>query len=322
MVRLEKGGSMGSKNFSISVAMETLRDYYFPSIEKISLLSKVEERDLLRKIDPYTHALRLLEKILREGERGNLDLKSRRCLTEKLPLNLLNCFLTKKFPFRVFSQREKIIIKDAIKKMRRYHQRVMPLMEKLVISNLRLVVLIVEKYVGRNDIEELVFDGNLGLCRAVEMFDYRFHSTRFNTYAGVVIKRYIEDGIYDNSRTIRIPHYIYSKKGEELYKKTVNLSDEVSLEQFQLPWISKRLYDDEHLLGVEPAIEKSSLNKNEKRVISMRFGLNGHQSMTLEEIGQGLNLTRERIRQIESRALQKLGRDKKLQKIYQLGISS
>ena len=312
---------MGSKNFSIGVAMETLRDYYFPSIKNIPLLTKIEERDLLRRIDPYTRELRSLEEILREGERGNLDLKSRRCLTEKLPLNLLNCFLAKKFPFRAFSQREKIIIRSAIKRMRRYHQRVVPLMEKLVIFNLRLVVLIARKYVGKNDIEELIFDGNLGLCRAVEMFDYRLHTTRFNTYAGVVINRYIQDGIYDNSRTIRIPQYIYSKNGEELRKKTINLSEEASFEQFQLPWVDKKLYDDEHLLGVGPAIKKSNLNKNEKRVINMRFGLSGNQPMTLEKLGLELGLTRERIRQIESRALQKLGHNKKLQKIYKIEIS-
>jgi len=219
---------------------------------------------------------------------------------------------------------------------------------RMIISNLRLVVTIAKRYVGRgNSLLDLIEDGNIGLIKAAGKFDYR-RGFRFSTYASWWIKQAITRGMAGQTRALRVPVHIYQlinrymREEEKLAGNTISAEEmaerlHVTEKKLRLiqnlitgirseePLVSaealqklasdqyyRRTKTPEEIVSLQMEHEHMSdvmtkyLSEREQKILTLRFGLDDDEPMTLAQAGEIIGVSRERIRQIEKRALQKL----------------
>lgn len=293
---------------------------YLKEIGKVSLLTAAEEIDLAMKIEAGVAATEELEKAEEEGI--ELERRERRRLTRVEQVGL-----------------------DA--------------KQQLIEANLRLAVSIAKRYVGRGMLFlDLIQEGNLGLIRAVEKFDYT-KGFKFSTYATWWIRQAITRAIADQARTIRIPVHMVETINKlvriqrqllqtlgreptpeeiaeemgltpERVREIQKISQEpVSLEtpigEEEDSQLGDFIEDDAavvppdaasfSMLQEQLAKTLEGLAERERKVISLRFGLEDGHPRTLEEVGREFGVTRERIRQIESKTLAKLRHPSRSQKL-------
>jgi RNA polymerase primary sigma factor len=231
--------------------------------------------------------------------------------------------------------------------------------EHLIKANTRLVVSIAKRFMGRGvALLDLIQEGNLGLMKAVEKYDYK-RGFRFSTYATWWIRQTISRAISDQARTIRVPVHMIDRI-RQLYRANheleqllgrqptiEELAEKVKLPVHRVQWIMKVSWqplslespvgdeedselgqfieDEVSLTPMQSAYQSmlkdkleeilSTLTPREARVLRLRFGLDDGTTYTLEEVGQKFGLTRERIRQIEGRALRQLRHPKRARQL-------
>ncbi|HAT13119.1 MAG TPA: RNA polymerase sigma factor RpoD [Microcoleaceae bacterium UBA11344] len=292
---------------------------YLQEIGRIRLLRADEEIELARKIADLLELERIREQLLEELDRDPKDSEWATALDMTLP-----------------AFRHRLHIGRRAK-------------EKMVQSNLRLVVSIAKKYMNRGlSFQDLIQEGSLGLIRAAEKFDHE-KGYKFSTYATWWIRQAITRAIADQSRTIRLPVHLYEtisriKKttkllsqdmGRKPTEEEIATKMEMTIEKLRFIAKSAQLpisletpigKEEDSRLGdfiesdgetPEDQVSKNllredlesvldTLSPRERDVLRLRYGLDDGRMKTLEEIGQIFNVTRERIRQIEAKALRKL----------------
>jgi len=350
--------------------------------EKVeALLAKARERkfvttaEIISNFPDFERDIRGLERFYDALEKGSIEIIERKEFltdTEKVAgptlqakIDSVQMYLKEIGSLPMISAREE---KDLA---RRIELGDPDAMKRLTQANLRLVVSIAKKYIGRSPnltLLDLIQEGNLGLFRAVEKFNWR-KGYKFSTYATWWIRQAITRALADQSRTIRIPVHMVEtiSKYEKVRKKLLQnlgrppLAEEIAAEMGIEPEKVHHLIkikqksvsletpvgdDDKDSILAEfiqddktpaPSLEaarnllkerleeiSSELTPRERKILALRFGLEDGVSKTLEEVGEEFGVTRERIRQIQAKALEKIRRMKVLKKLrdYWLAASS
>ncbi|MBN3033806.1 MAG: RNA polymerase sigma factor RpoD [Candidatus Saganbacteria bacterium] len=332
------------ENMELLRAAASRRGYLTPE-EILSVYPKPENN-----LDEIEQLLELGIELSHKKERGEEPLKADELHQELADIkgvgvdDTVRMYLREIGKFPLLTSEEEIVLAKRIKAgdMRAKH--------KLVNSNLRLVVSIAKKYTGRGMLFlDLVQEGNLGLIRAVEKFDYR-KGYKFSTYATWWIRQAITRAIADQARTIRIPVHmietinrlrktsriLLQQLGHKPTEKEIAQRARMSVDKVreilrisQVPLSLEAPVGDEESSRLGDFVEDgtiqapeevvlqgllrddleevmNTLSDRERTVLKLRFGLDDGHPRTLEEVGRVFNVTRERIRQIESKALRKL----------------
>ena len=250
-------------------------------------------------------------------------------------------------------------LKAALKAIEKGEIKIRDAKAELIKANLRLVISIAKRYMNRGlQFLDLIQEGNIGLMRAVEKFEYR-RGYKFGTYATWWVRQAITRAIADQARTIRIPVHmievinklnrasrslvqqmgreptleeIAEKMGVPLHhvqkilkvsKKTISLETPIGEEEDGR--LEDFIEDKGSISPQDAAINAnlakqtqtvlSTLDKREEKILRMRFGIGENHDHTLEEVGQDFNVTRERVRQIEEKALRKLKHPSRAEKL-------
>jgi RNA polymerase primary sigma factor len=334
---------------------------YLKEIGKVPLLTAAQEVDLARRIEAGEFATVLRE--LTEDE-DRVDQKRLRLVTESVVA--IRDHQVEKFGKvegigrdrigKTYKPKTREALDDFLRRVERDGQLAK---RKLIEANLRLVVSIAKRYVGRGMLFlDLIQEGNLGLIRAVEKFDYS-KGYKFSTYATWWIRQAITRAIADQARTIRIPVHmvetinklvriqrqllqdlgreplpeeigrqmgIPADKVREILKVSQEpVSLETPIGEEEDSHLGDFIEDSDAVVPVDAAsfillqeqLESvlHTLSEREKKVIQLRFGLLDGHPRTLEEVGREFGVTRERIRQIESKTLSKLRHPSRSQKL-------
>ena len=334
---------------------------YLKEIGKVPLLTAAQEVDLARRIEAGEFATELRELI---EEEDRVDQKRLRLVTESVVA--IREHQIEKFGKvegigrdrigKTYRPKTREGLDDLLRRVERDGQLAK---RKLIEANLRLVVSIAKRYVGRGMLFlDLIQEGNLGLIRAVEKFDYS-KGYKFSTYATWWIRQAITRAIADQARTIRIPVHmvetinklvriqrqllqdlgreplpeeigrqmgIPADKVREILKVSQEpVSLETPIGEEEDSHLGDFIEDSDAVVPVDAAsfillqeqLESvlHTLSEREKKVIQLRFGLIDGHPRTLEEVGREFGVTRERIRQIESKTLSKLRHPSRSQKL-------
>jgi len=346
---IEKGRKQGF------ITQEEILQLFPDAEERIEELDNLYDKLLREKIDVFES---ITEKEIAEDEKAATELSREleilATLEDKTLTDPVRMYLKEIGKVPLLTAEEEIDLAQKIEKGK------IKAKQKLTKSNLRLVVSIAKRYVGRGlTFLDLIQEGNQGLMRAVEKYDWR-RGYKFSTYATWWIRQAITRAIADQARTIRIPVHMVETINR-LYRASRKLMQEMDREPAveeiadELGMTPQRVReilkisqtttslekpvgdDGDSLLGdfiqdtSHPSPDESAskqllkenikevlgtLSEREAKVLKMRFGLDGYKPMTLEEVGKAFGVTRERVRQIECKALRKLkhpSRRKKLQ---------
>ena len=336
---------------------------YLKEIGKVPLLTAAQEVDLAMRIEGGEFATALIVVV---DEADKVDQKHFKRVVESVCMirehqldpekRLKNEGIGREKVSRAYKPKMRVELVDFVRRVERDGQLAK---KKLIEANLRLVVSIAKRYVGRGMLFlDLIQEGNLGLIRAVEKFDYS-KGYKFSTYATWWIRQAITRAIADQARTIRIPVHMVETinklvrvqrqllqdlgrepvpeeigkvmgVGADKVREILKVSQEpVSLEtpigEEEDSHLGDFIEDSEAVVPIDAAsfillqeqLESvlHTLSEREKKVIQLRFGLLDGHPRTLEEVGREFGVTRERIRQIESKTLSKLRHPSRSQKL-------
>jgi RNA polymerase primary sigma factor len=343
---------------------------YLKEIGKVPLLTAAQEVDLAMRIEAgeFSSALILSidEAVVSNGSGGKVDQKQLRLVVESVvrirehqldpEKRLRHEGIARERIPRSYKPKTRAELVDFLRRVERDGQLAK---KRLIEANLRLVVSIAKRYVGRGMLFlDLIQEGNLGLIRAVEKFDYS-KGYKFSTYATWWIRQAITRAIADQARTIRIPVHMVETINKlariqrqllqdlgrepspeeigkqmgvpaEKVREILKVSQEpVSLEtpigEEEDSHLGDFIEDSDAVVPIDAAsfillqeqLESvlHTLSEREKKVIQLRFGLVDGHPRTLEEVGREFGVTRERIRQIESKTLSKLRHPSRSQKL-------
>ncbi len=372
-LQLKKKAYQQGKNYFSNPTIVKLRESLFKRIQKIA----IDASEIQRITDTFFNILKSIEGFRRKKEkiclyfrvndasevktfgRKLITAEQRKQIVDELGISIDDI---KKY-IKEYKEADKKLenieyyydmkldeIKRVATEIARLHMQLQESKENLIESNLRLVVSIAKKYTNRGMmLFDLVQEGNLGLVRAVEKFEY-LKGFKFSTYATWWIRQAITRAISDQARTIRVPVHMIEQinKVSRVEKKLMQvLGREASDKEIaeNLGWEKEKVKnvrnvsrepisletpigeEDDSLLGdfvedksissptkttsfylLQEQLREvlSTLPQREQQVVRLRFGLDDGYPLTLEEVGLHFNVTRERIRQIESKALKRL----------------